>query len=380
MLQQDTIDFLSRIHPLDLLPASAIEALGEDAGLEYFRRGVNILDQGGSASEYLFVVKRGTVSMFLTADDGSELMLDYRGEGEYFGLLSLISGESPRSNVRAEEDTIGLLIPKGRLLAVLDAHPAVSDTLLKSYFLDFIDKTYEETRRRHSGFTNGHRVLFATPVGDLIRREPVAAVGSTSIQEASRMMTEHKISSLVVTDRRGAPVGIMTDRDLREKIVAQGRDLSQPVSAIMSSPIIQVDESEPCAEALFKMMRHNIHHVLVTKGGEFRGMVTNHDFMVLQGSSPTLLVRKVIETHSLEHLEEARATRENSGHPVARRCQGARYLSCHHGSGSKAGGPDRSPGRGGVGSAACFPHRVPARRGWPVGALPSSGSGTGTGL
>ncbi len=312
MLQQETRDFLSRIHPLDLLPASAIEALCEDIGLEYFRRGVKVLDQGGSAAEHLFVIKRGTVSMFLTADDGGELIIDYRGEGEYFGLLSVISGDPPRSNVRAEEDSIGLLIPKERLLAVLEEHPAVSDRLVRSYFLDFVDKTYEETRRRHSGFTNGHRILFATPVGDLIRREPVSAPESTSIQEAAQLMGEQKISSLVVADSSGAPVGIMTDRDLREKIVAQGRDLSQPVSTIMSSPIIQVDASEPCSEALFKMMRYNIHHVLVTQEDRFRGMVTNHDFMVLQGSSPTLLVRKVLETLNFEHLEETRERLERT--------------------------------------------------------------------
>jgi CBS domain-containing protein len=310
VLQQDTIAFLSAIPPLDLLPATALEALIRQAGLEYFRRGAKILVQGGDAAEHLFVIKRGTVSLFLTADDGSEVVVDYRGAGEYFGLLSLISDEAPRSNVRAEEDTIGLLLPKRDLQEVLRAHPRVSDRFLKSYFLHFVDRTYDESRRRLSGLSNGHRVLFATPVGDLVRREPVATSGSASIQEAAQLMARHGISSLVVTDGTGAPVGIMTDRDLREKAVAEGRDLSQPVSAIMSSPIIHVDAGEPCSEALFKMMRHNIHHVLVTEAGRFRGMVTNHDLMVQQGSSPTLLVRKVLETVRLEHLEDARGRLE----------------------------------------------------------------------
>lgn len=305
MLQQDTVAFLRRIHPLDQLPAEALEALSREAALEYFRRGTIILEQGGGAAEHLYVIKRGTVSLLLTADDGSELVVDYRGEGEYFGLLSVISDEPPRSHVRAEQDTIGLLLPKRDLRRVLDDHPAVSDRFLKSYFLSFVDRTYEESRRRFSGRSNGHRVLFATPVGELVRREPVATGGGTSIQEAARLMAQHGISSLVVTDRRGAPVGIMTDRDLREKAIAEGRDLSQPVSAIMSSPIVHVEADEPCSEALFKMMRHNIHHVLVTEEGRFRGMVTNHDLMVQQGSSPTLLVRKVLETVRLEHLEEA---------------------------------------------------------------------------
>ena len=310
MLQQETVKLLGRIHPLDQLPAAAIEDLCREAGLQYFRRGTKILEQGGSPTKHLFVITRGTVCMFLTADDGSELVLDYRGAGEFFGLLSLISGEAPRSSARAEEDTIGLLIGKRNLLAVLEAHPKVSDRLLKSYFLDFIDRTYEETRRRSSGYANNHRVLFSTPVGELVRRDPVVTGRKTSIQEAARLMVAEGISSLVVADRSGAPIGIITDRDLREKMVAEGRDLSESVSSIMSSPIVQVDAADPSFEALFKMMRHNIHHVLVTEEGRFRGMVTNHDFMVMQGSSPTLLVRKVLEAAHLEHLGDARARLE----------------------------------------------------------------------
>ena len=307
MLLQDTTAFLGRIHPLDLLPAAALEELCRQSGLEYFRRGSQILEQGGAVAEHLFVVVRGTVCLLLNADDGSEVVVDYRGEGEYFGLLSLISNEAPRSSARAEEDTIALEIPKLALRRMLDAHPAVSDRLLKSHFLELIDRTYDETRRRSSGLSNGHRVLFATPVGEIVRREPVSTRAGTSIQEAARRMAENGISSLVVTDRSARPIGILTDRDLREKAVAEGRDLAQPVSAIMSSPIIHVDAGEPCSEALFKMMRHNIHHVLVTEDGKFRGMVTNHDLMVQQGSSPTLLVRKVLESIRLEHLEDAPA-------------------------------------------------------------------------
>ena len=306
MIQQDTVELLGRIHPLDQLPASELEGLCREAALEYYRRGTRILVQDGRPTQHLFVITRGTVCMYLTGDDGSELVVDYRGAGEFFGLLSLISGEAPRSNVRAEEDTIGLLIPRRELLAALDAHPKVSDRLLKSYFLDFIDRTYEETRRRSNFLGNGHRILFATPVGELVHRDPVATRGSTSIQEAARLMVAQGISSLVVTDGAGSPIGIMTDRDLREKIVAEGRDLEDPVSAIMSAPIVQVDAGEPSFEALFKMMRHNIHHVLVTEEGRFRGMVTNHDFMVMQGSSPTLLIRKVLEAAELEHLDQTR--------------------------------------------------------------------------
>lgn len=318
MLQQEIVGLIARIPALEQLPEAEIESLVAGAALDYFPRGERILTQGGAPCQHLYVIKRGTVSMSFSSDDDREIVFDYRSEGETFGLISTVSGDPPRGNAVAEEDTIALLVERDRLLAVLERNPAVSDRLLKSYFIDFIDKTVEETRRRTSGLSNEHRLLFATPAGDIVRRPPISVTEDTSIQEGARKMAEEKISSLVVTGRDGAPVGIVTDRDLREKVVARARDPRQPVSRIMSAPLVTVDAAAASSEALFQMMRHGIHHLLVTEGGRFRGMLTNHDLMVRQGSSPALLVRKVTEADSPERLAESREGLERTISTLAR--------------------------------------------------------------
>ena len=322
MLTDELVGLISGIPALELLPKAEIENLVEGAALDYFPRGERILTQGGPRCEQLYVIKRGTVAMSLTSEEDGEIVLDYRGEGEYFGLISAVSGDPPRGNATAEEDTIALLVDRGRLLAVLERHPAVSDRLLKSYFIDFIDKTVEETRRRYSALSNEHRQLFSTPAGDLVRRPPVSVTRDTSIQEGARRMAAERISSLVVTDGDGRPVGIVTDRDLREKVVAEARDPQQPVGRIMSTPLVSVDATAASSEALFQMMHHGIHHLLVTEEGRFRGMLTNHDLMVRQGSSPALLVRQATKAESLERLAECRESLVRTVASMAR--EGAR--------------------------------------------------------
>jgi len=79
-------------------------------------------------------------------------------------------------------------------------------------------------------------------------------------------------------------------------------DISAPVSGIMSSPLIKADAEEQCFETLLRMMRHKIHHIIVMDDDEIKGIVTNHDFMVLQGSSPTVLVKEVGEMRTIESL------------------------------------------------------------------------------
>jgi CBS domain-containing protein len=305
MLKNETIDFLKNVPPFNLLPEEELEGIVEDVSLEYFPKGVNILTQGGAPSEFLYIIKRGGVRVYMTSETDEEINIDYRSEGEHFGLLSLVSGDLSRYNIMAFEDTISFLIPKEKLLAVLQRNQSVNEYFLKSFFISFIDKTREETQRKYSGLTGGDRALFTTPVGEGVRKKPITALESLGIRDAARRMAEHKISSLVIVNPTGVPVGIVTDRDLREKVVAKGLDLSHPVRMIMSSPLIKVDAEEYCFEALLKMMRYNIHHILVVESGRFKGILTNHDFMVLQGSSPMVLVK---ELENIQSLEDVRGT------------------------------------------------------------------------
>jgi CBS domain-containing protein len=304
MIKAETIDFLKNVDPFNLLPEEELEGIVEDVSLEYFPKGVHILTQDGSPSEYLYIIKRGGVRVYMTSETDDEINIDYRGEGEHFGLLSLVSGDRSRYNIIAYEDTISFLIPKEKLLNILQRNPSVNEYFLKSFFINFIDKTREETQKRYSGLAGGDRVLFTTPVGEVVRREPITAAESLSIQDAARKMALNKISSLIIVNDTDIPVGIVTDRDLREKVVAKGLDLSYPVRMIMSSPLIKVDAEEYCFEALLKMMRYNIHHILVVESGKFRGILTNHDFMVLQGSSPMVLVKELEDIQMLKSVGE----------------------------------------------------------------------------
>jgi CBS domain-containing protein len=303
VLKEETIDFLKKIPPFTLLSDEELEEIADDIAMEYYPRGVKVLTQSGPPSQHLRIIKKGGVKVFVTSGQGQEMLIDYRSEGDQFGMLSVLSGDRSRANVVAVDDTICYIISREKILSVVQRNPAVNEYFLRSFFINFIDKTYDETRKRcFTGTAIGDRRLFTTPVGDIVRKEPVTCGEDTPIQKAAGIMAEHKISSLVIAGEAGAPMGIVTDRDLREKVVARGRELSEPVRLIMSSPLIKVDAEEYCFEALMRMMRYKIHHILVVERGQFKGIVTNHDFMVLQGASPTVLVKEMEDIQSFDSL------------------------------------------------------------------------------
>jgi CBS domain-containing protein len=69
----------------------------------------------------------------------------------------------------------------------------------------------------------GERLLFTTPVGELATGSVVTAPPGLSIQAAAAIMSRNRISSLIVLDAAGAPEGIITDRDIRDKVVPAPR-------------------------------------------------------------------------------------------------------------------------------------------------------------
>jgi CBS domain-containing protein len=261
-----------------------------------------ILKQDGPPSESLRIIKKGGVKVSMISEDGSEVVIDYRGEGDTFGFLSLVGKDRVRSNITAADDTICYLLGKEMVLKLMDSHRAITEYFLKSRITKYIDRTYQEMRNK-SIFTGGSdRLLFTTRVGDLGAKEVVSAYEDTPIQEAAQIMSGHRISSLVILNSDDLPVGIVTDRDLREKVVARGRDAQEPVRHIMTMPLVRVDARDYCFEAVLKMLRYNIHHVLVVKDGNLAGVITNHDLMMLQGTSPLSLTKDIESQQSVEGL------------------------------------------------------------------------------
>lgn len=302
MLKDEIVKFLRETPPFHFLSEMELDLVAQDIAIEFYPRGAKILRQGGPPSEFLRIIKKGGVKVFVSGEKGEEFDIDFRGPGEQFGFLSVIGADHSRASVMAVEDTICYLISRDKVFEVLQKNTAVNEYFLRSFFLNFIDKTYAETRRNFTGFADADRQLFTTPVGQIIKKPPMTTLDGTSIQEAASLMSRERISSLIVTDSSGVPLGIVTDRDLRNKVVAIGLPITGPVTNIMSKPLISVDAEENCFEALLRMIRHKIHHIIVIEAGKFKGIVTNHDFMVLQGSAPTALVKEMDDMKDVDEL------------------------------------------------------------------------------
>jgi len=147
--------------------------------------------------------------------------------------------------------------------------------------------------------------IFFLPIRDVCRRDVVTCPPTMCLIDAAQIMRERNITSVVVSEK-DAPIGIVTDRDLRNKVVAPGVDPSTlQVSEVMSAPLILVREDDFVFEALYRMSRYRIHRVVVIdENDSLCGIISNSDVLRLQTRSPQQMLYEIEEAQDVEDLRK----------------------------------------------------------------------------
>jgi CBS domain-containing protein len=147
--------------------------------------------------------------------------------------------------------------------------------------------------------------LFTQRVRELLGRAPVTCASEASAAEAARCLSTHRVGSVIVTNGDAKPIGIITDRDLRHKIVAEGRDAhATRARDIMSAPLVTTRPGAFAFEALLEMTRRAIHHLGVSDDDRLVGVISSDDLLQAQATHPVALARDISRATSVDALRE----------------------------------------------------------------------------
>jgi CBS domain-containing protein len=146
---------------------------------------------------------------------------------------------------------------------------------------------------------------FRHRVRDLVKRPLVTCAATDSAIEVARRLSREGVGSVVVVDAGGQPVGIVTDRDLRRRVVAEGRDPGGvDAASIMSAPLSTIRPGAFAFEAVLEMTRRHIRHLVVVDDTRAIGVVSSRDILVLTTTHPVTLARDIGRASTLEALAE----------------------------------------------------------------------------
>lgn len=266
----EVADFLAEHAPFDALPGSVRRALPARMTVRYHRRGTSLMAVGVDSHE-LVIVRSGAIEI-RDADGG---LVDRGAEGATAGSTTLVGSNPSRFDVVAIEDTLALHLPGEVFHQLSEAHPD---------FADHFDAERADRLRAAatSVATNAaDEAILRTSARELLRREPVTVRDDVTIAQAARVMTDEGVSCLVVVNDGGV-AGILTDRDLRRRVVATGADAAGAVTSVMTADPVVAPADSSAIELLVTMTERTIHHLPVVEGGRLLGVVTTTDLMRLE--------------------------------------------------------------------------------------------------
>jgi len=117
------------------------------------------------------------------------------------------------------------------------------------------------------------------PIKVYMTKKLIGVTPDTTVQEASKLMMEFEIGSLVVIDEKGNVIGFFTKSDILRRVVVPGLPYDTPVKDIMTKELITVNSNTPLGEVLRKMARHRIKHILIEEEGKIVGIFTLSDLL-----------------------------------------------------------------------------------------------------
>lgn len=148
--------------------------------------------------------------------------------------------------------------------------------------------------------------LLSTSLSTLIARAPLSLPPDASIQMGAQAMRDAGVSSVLLM--QGPHLhGIVTDRDLRNRVVAQGLSPALPLQHIASTDLLCLPPQASALDALALMAQHNIHHVPVVDKERVLGIVTPRDIGERQSPSTVQLTRGIRKAPDIAALAQLSA-------------------------------------------------------------------------
>ncbi|HSD18421.1 MAG TPA: DUF294 nucleotidyltransferase-like domain-containing protein [Anaeromyxobacter sp.] len=301
--------FLRSVTPFDFLPDADLERISDALTIEYHPRGSTLFAQGQSAVTDVYVVMKGSLELL---DDAAVPASQLRAVGlgqTYGGACVLTNGGIALFTVRALEDTFLYAVPGPLFLEACARHREFHDFFAESLGPRMLERVGARLRQKWLLTTpDPDSVGFSRTVGEICDREVAWCSRDESVREVALRMTVRRCHTLLVRDAGGALVGLVSERDLVERALANGLDAARPVSEVMTTASEPMPAALPLAEAMEVMVRSGVRSLPIAgDGGEIVGLLADDDLLVAHGSSPLEYLRDIAQTRLRKDLAEKRA-------------------------------------------------------------------------
>ncbi len=295
---------MTGVPPFSLLPQSVLKTLYNSFSYENHKKGSILLVQEISKVDKLYVLSKGSAQYYFEENFAKTLKKNLK-EGDNFGGISILMNDSVSTRT--------LEVLEDSTFMTLDAHvfskTCTGFTEFREYFTAefgkcMLNKSYAGIILRHIRDKEFNLPFFNQPISAMFRPNIATCPINTSIRAAAEKMSKSASSAILVRNEKKKIQGIVTDADLRTKFLAKGLNPLEPISSILSSPVITIPADSQVFEAFLKMTTKDKRHLAVTnKALDIIGIITEKDLISSQANSTYLLIKAIHSAQHIDHLE-----------------------------------------------------------------------------
>ncbi len=286
------------------------EELGENK--ERFNALINNVNVG------VFRSTLGKNSKFIEANNAAQKIFGYEGSDEFFDLkiADLFSNKEEQDDFfkslyeQSElKNSIIQIYKKDRSVSMISVSAVlVKDETGRNQYCDGIieditDKIKLDKERENLIVELQTSLKFLhQPLVNFVTNIVFCNINTTII-EAAKIITKYKYSACLVKTDEGEYVGIITDHDLRQRVVAENYDMSKPVFSVMSAPLVSIQSNAFVFEAFVKMHECSTRHLAVRNNeGKILGIISSEELLQVERQSSAYLIREIENAKSLESV------------------------------------------------------------------------------
>ncbi len=296
---------LSRHTPYNRMDKDDLKRLANHLRYSRYAPGDLVLVPGPEEPKEFFIIAEGCIlGEPEQARVGDESLRQELCVGECFPLAALLTNRPVTSAFRAREATACYRLERANFERLLERSLVFQDYCRRRTLT-----LLEHSRRALRDLTEPEAAgqSLQAPLGSLLQRQPVTCPLGTTLGKAIDTMHAQDVGSIVILDKRGAPAGIFTLRDLRNRLVYSGCNLTESIDEVMQPDPITLLDSAPAFEAMLTMVARGIHHIVVTRDDQVVGVVSEKTLFALQRLGATRVAETIRLAPSLERLIQSAA-------------------------------------------------------------------------
>ena len=304
-MSTDVIKIIKSVTPFNSLTLEVLNELIPKIKIKDYFPGDYVFKQGEPSQRCLFIISHGSAEITVTGEKGTEAVVGFRQQLDFFGETVVLTDLTYPASVRAKEQMSCFLLARKELEHLINNH---SD--FAGFFSQILSERmrvlYEEivTEQSFEAYGSVDTPLFSKRVSEIMSTPVLTCHPRQSVKSAVDMMFKKNISTLVVADDNLKPLGMITEKGLLKSFVTGNiTSIADCITGdIMEYNLVTISPNSFFNQALLAIIKHQVKCLIVVDREKLVGIVTLMDLVKARNTGTLLLTSEIESKDSLDEL------------------------------------------------------------------------------